>query len=129
MSQITRVAPGSGTGVAIQTISGNSGGAVPPTIGGNISLLGSGDIVVTGNIGTNTLTISSSGAISDSFPTDNGTAAPVAGVLNLLSAVTTGVAQHNLASRGSGNTVTYELNPSIFLPVTNTGGTQGVYYL
>jgi len=52
-----------GTGTAIgmvSTLTGNSGGAVGPTGPGNINIIGSGTVVVTGNPGTNTLTISDS---------------------------------------------------------------------
>lgn len=44
----------------IGTLTGNSGGAVGPTAG-NISIVGSGIVTVTGNPGTSTLTISVSG--------------------------------------------------------------------
>lgn len=47
---------GSGTGV-VETLTGNSGGAVGPT-GNNINIVGSGGVAVTGNPGTSTLTIS-----------------------------------------------------------------------
>lgn len=50
---------GGGTG-NVQTLTGNTGGAVPPT-GNNINVVGTGSISVTGNPGTSTLTISSSG--------------------------------------------------------------------
>ena len=43
---------------AIQSLTGNSGGAVSPALGGNITLVGSGTVNVVGNPGTNTLTIS-----------------------------------------------------------------------
>lgn len=42
----------------VQSVTGNSGGPVPPTAG-NLNLLGNGIITVTGNPGTSTLTISS----------------------------------------------------------------------
>lgn len=48
----------------IETLTGNVGGIVGPDAAFNIDILGSGDITVTGNPGTNTLTI------SDSSPTD-----------------------------------------------------------
>ena len=52
-----------GNGAApINTITGNIGGAVGPNID-NINIVGSGVISVSGNPGTNTLTISDSGAI------------------------------------------------------------------
>ena len=62
MSQagILNVSGGGGSGSPVQTITGNSGGAVPPTAN-NINLVGSGSITVTGNPGTSTLTITDSG--------------------------------------------------------------------
>jgi hypothetical protein len=45
----------------IDFIQGNMGGPVPPNAGNVITLIGSGDISVTGNPGTNTLTISATG--------------------------------------------------------------------
>jgi hypothetical protein len=48
---------GGGGGSAVQTLTGNTGGAVPPT-GNNINVLGTGGITVAGNQGTSTLTIS-----------------------------------------------------------------------
>lgn len=42
----------------IETLTGNSGGAVGPDAAFNINLLGSNGVLVTGNPGTNTLTIS-----------------------------------------------------------------------
>lgn len=46
----------------IETITGNSGGAVGPDAGFNINLIGAGSVSVAGNPGTNTLTISVSGS-------------------------------------------------------------------
>ena len=59
MSQagVINVAGGGGGGSPIQTLTGNSGGAVPPTAN-NINVVGSGAVTVTGNPGTSTLTIS-----------------------------------------------------------------------
>lgn len=45
----------------IETITGNSGGAVGPDGSFNINLLGSGAVTVTGSPGTNTLTITVTG--------------------------------------------------------------------
>ena len=59
MSQINTKDTAASIG-AVTSITGNSGGAVTPTAG-NINLLGSGALTVTGNPGTSTLTISISG--------------------------------------------------------------------
>lgn len=57
MNHATSVIPLGG----VATLTGNSGGAVPPTLG-NINVLGSGGVTVAGNPGTSTLTISVSGS-------------------------------------------------------------------
>jgi hypothetical protein len=62
MSQITAVILGSGGAGPITTLTGNSGSAVAPSAG-NINILGSGILTVTGNPGTHTLTISATNPI------------------------------------------------------------------
>jgi hypothetical protein len=95
-----QIYPGMDTG-AIETITGNSGGAVGPDSANpaNINILGSGVITVVGNPGTNTLTVTPSGAIASSFPTQSGTAVPSAGALTINGS---GV----ISTSGSGSTVT-----------------------
>jgi len=66
----------------VTTLTGNSGGAVSPTAG-NINVVGTGVITIVGNPGTSTLTVTPSGAIASSFPTDSGTATPNVGVLRI----------------------------------------------
>lgn len=90
-------------GTVVQTLTGNAGGAVGPDGAQNINVVGTGDITVTGNPGTNTLTISSSGAVADSFPTDAGTATPLLGVLNVLGGA-------NIGTTGAANNVTINLD-------------------
>lgn len=61
MSQAGSVGSGGGGGgTDVRTITGNSGGAVPPNASHNINLVGSGTLTVTGSPGTNTLTITDS---------------------------------------------------------------------
>src|SRR5439155_692722 len=86
-----------GTGV-VNSLTGNSGGAVFPTAG-NINVLGTGVITVVGNPGTSTLTITPSGSIASSFPTDAGTAIPAVGVLNVFGGT-------GISTTGAGNTIT-----------------------
>lgn len=60
MSQLyVQTSSGGGGGSNIQTITGTTGGAVGPTAN-NITLTASGNLTVTGNPGTSTLTISES---------------------------------------------------------------------
>jgi hypothetical protein len=64
MSQITRGFIGSGPGPFVETLTGNTGGAVGPT-GNNINVIGDGTTTtVAGNPGTSTLTISVIGGSS-----------------------------------------------------------------
>jgi len=67
MSQAGKFFPG-GISIPIDTITGDIGGAIPPDGGGNVNLIGSGVVLVTGNAGLNTLTIS----ITDPLPVANG---------------------------------------------------------
>lgn len=141
---------------SLQSLTGNIGGAVFPDVNGNINTLGaSGQIIVTGNPGTNTLTWSLDGSVAlefiedigsanpsfgslfvigtngittlgagntitiqgqgtgfaNSFPTDAGTATPLAGVLNIFG----GTAGRDINTSGAGNTVHVDLNNAITL--------------
>ena len=79
-------APGT---IDIVTLTGNTGGAVPPNGSGNLSILGSGSIDVIGVIGTNTLTIStSSGGIS--WSDESGAFSPLKGNGYFITATATG---------------------------------------
>jgi trimeric autotransporter adhesin len=111
-------------GRAIETVTGNAGGAVGPNVAtGNINLLGVVGITVTGVPATNTLTISGAG-LAGSFVTDAGTATPAAGVLNVIggSAINTAGAANNL-------TINLDDSPQIvgnlLMNNTNVAGTVG----
>ncbi len=107
MSQFGRSFTNSGPGGFIETLTGNSGGAVSPTAG-NINVLGTGVITIVGNPGTSTLTVTPSGAIASSFITNpaTGTATPVAGVLTFASGagivVSAGGSTVTISATGSG---------------------------
>lgn len=60
MSQLINPGAGGGAGGPIDTLTGNTGGAVSPT-GSNINVLGGTGIIVVGNPGTSTLTINATG--------------------------------------------------------------------
>lgn len=93
----------------VETLTGNSGGAVAPDSNGNINIEGDGTIVnVVGNPGTNTLTISVDDSVATSYHTDDGNdAIPVANVLNIYG---TGLA----TTTSAGNTVTINVPTSDF---------------
>lgn len=102
MSQSGRFVTAASLG-AVTDLTGNTGGPVPPT-GGNINVVGdTTTITVAGNPGTSTLTISTTGAIADSFATDSGTATPAAGVITMHGG-------NNISTSGAGSTVTYNVS-------------------
>lgn len=85
----------------LSTLTGNNGGTIIPDAGGNINIVGDGiGITITGNLATNTLTASliGGGDAATSFPTDNGTADPLNGVL---------IIEANTASVNAGSTVSF----------------------
>lgn len=96
---------GGGGTTTVTKLTGNVGGAVGPT-SGNINVVGTGAVAVTGTPGTSTLTISVSGSTAGSFPTDAGTAVPAAGALT----VTGGT---NIGTTGAGSTVTVNLDTAV----------------
>jgi hypothetical protein len=112
-------------GPVVETLTGNTGGPVGPT-GNNINILGASGVLVAGNPGTSTLTITFPGAAT-LYTEDVGTAAPSGGNLNIFSGATS--VFNNINTFGSGDTVQVRLNDSISLPNTNASGTTGLYSL
>jgi hypothetical protein len=116
MSQAGSINNGNGPGSGnVRTLTGNSGGPVPPDGIGNIDVIGSGGITVTGNPGTNTLTINDGGSAS-TFVEDAGTAHPIAGVININGA-------NNIFTTGDGNnnisvTLTQGLDGQVLIGAT-----------
>jgi hypothetical protein len=83
----------------LATLTGNSGGAISPDAG-NINILGDTTTInISGNAGTSTLTVSTTGSIASLYTEDSGTAVPSGGNL-VITGGTTG-----LTTVGSGNTV------------------------
>ncbi len=86
-------------GAGIQTITGNNGAIhVGPDGGGDVLIQGAGDITVTGDALTHTLTITSAG-VAGTYVTDAGNAIPAAGVLNVIGTV------DEVNTLGFGNTI------------------------
>lgn len=112
-------------GPVVETLTGNSGGPVGPTAN-NINILGAGGVLVAGNPGTSTLTITVSG-IATLYTEDVGTAAPSAGNLNIFGGAST--AGINIHTFGSGNTVDVILNDSLLFPITTSDGLMGVLFM
>lgn len=90
-------------GMVVETLTGNSGGPVGPDLMSNINVIGSGTVDVVGDPGTNTLTISVSGAVAIQFDEDSGSAVPALGIVNVLGG-------NNIVTSGAGNTITIDVN-------------------
>lgn len=100
----------------LETLTGNTGGAVGSDATGNIDIVGSGTVTVTGNPGTNTLTITDTGTVATTYTTDSGNATPAANILNVLGG--TGV-----STSGAGNTVTIDASATTPLSFPGDAGT------
>lgn len=88
-----------GTGSGILTLTGNTGGAVPGDGSSNINVIGVSPYTVTGNIGTNTLSISDNGSVALGFLLDDfNVVTPISNIMTLL---------------GSSNIMTYKIAPGI----------------
>jgi hypothetical protein len=84
----------------IETLTGNSGGPVPPDSSNTINVVGDGIYLTTvGDPGTNTLTIEPAGGFAALYTEDTGTAKPLAGNLNILGGT-------GITTSGAGDTVT-----------------------
>lgn len=95
----------------VESLTGDTGGPVLPDVSDNINTLGTaGEIHVTGNPATSTLTWSLDGAVATSYITNpaTGTAVPSAGVLTFAGAggITASAAGSTVTLTGSGGTVT-----------------------
>lgn len=86
----------------VETLTGNTGGAVGPTAN-NINVVGDGNyIITTGDPATSILTISPGGALTTLYTADTGTATPMAGNLNVFGGT-------GIDTSASGNTITIEI--------------------
>jgi hypothetical protein len=127
MSQSGKVQHSIAPGTYVETLTGNTGGPVPPDGSGNINVIGDGTTVnVVGNPGTNTLTISSGGSVAITYDADAGSATPALGVINFLGGT-------NISSSAIGNTVNYGLTGIVAIANGGTNAssfanTYGVVY-
>lgn len=98
-----------------ETLTGNTGGPVPPT-GNNINVVGDGTTVtVAGTPATSTLLITLGGDVATLYTEDSGTATPALGNLNVLGG--TGV-----ATVGAGSTITINADATVPLQFTTNSG-------
>ena len=111
MSQITVLGANSiPPGTFVETLTGNTGGAVGPSGTSNINIIGSGTISVTGNPGTNTLTISSSS--SGGITTIDGDTGSVTG--STVSFIANPQAGSSVTFSGSGTTMSFNVTDGNF---------------
>jgi len=119
MSSAGSYGAGGGGGVgSVKFLEGNSGGAVGPTLAGIINVVGSGDITVVGDAGTNTLTVELTGSLVSSIDGDAAGSVPISGDLN----ITGGTSGAQFLT--SGITITESFN-FLALPNTDNPLTQG----
>src|SRR3990167_4991425 len=88
--------------LALESITGDVGGAVYPNGIGDIRLIGAVGIAIIGDPATNSLTISGAGLIHQ-INADVGAAIPAAGLIGMVGGT-------NIATAGAGNTVTINLD-------------------
>lgn len=100
MSQAGPISSSSSSGMSnVDTLTGNTGGAVGPDGLDNINIVGTGAVIVTGNAGTNTLTISVTGtSVTETLTPDSGGAVnPVANNIDV-----NGIGGNTTLNGGSG---------------------------
>lgn len=125
----TWISLGGVPGTGIERLTGNTGGAVEGDGTENINILGSSPITVTGNPGTNTLTIESDGTLADEYVTDAGSAIPVAGILNVVGGTsidTAGAADTVTINAGTDIATTYIADSGSAIPVANNLNIFGI---
>lgn len=99
----------SGPGAVVETLAGNTGGPVGPFLG-NINVIGTGNITVTGNPESSTLTISEIASEATTFDGDIGSAVASGGVLTIESGVSTINSGSSVLFSGSGSTLTLDVS-------------------
>ena len=136
MSQMGFFLPGgSGPGGIVETLTGNSGGAVGPT-GNNINILGAGAVAVAGNPGISTLTITVSGGsftwndvttTSATMAAQNGYVPDNAGLVTLTMPTNSAFGDTiKVVGKGSGGwTIVYGAGQSIKFGASTTTVTTG----
>lgn len=122
-SKATWIPFSGGTGTVI-TLTGNNSAVHVPPLAGNINIVGTGPVTVTGNIATNTLTISvsGSGVIETLTGNSGGAVSPTGGNINVIGDTTTinivgNPATHTLTASATGAiATTYDGNSGSATP-------------
>jgi len=107
----------------VETLTGNSGGAVTVDTMHNINVIGDGIYIKTvGNLtpDNHTLLIEPAGGLTTMYVEDSGTATPMNGVLNIFGGT-------GITTSGSGNTVTISSNGSLSFNYTNVSHASSPY--
>ena len=100
----------------IETLTGDSGGAITPDGFRNIDVLGTASLIVsTGSPGTNTLTLDIGDGVADEYNTDSGAAVPALNTLNIVGGTYTDTS-------GAGSTVTINMADAVGLQYTSDSG-------
>lgn len=95
----------SGPGPGVESLTGNTGGPVPADGAENINIIGTGNIAVTGDSGTNTLTISDTGSNPETLTGDSGGAVGPDGNNNIF---VKGMVPFKVVGTPGNNTLTIE---------------------
>ena len=103
---------GNGGTMLVSTLTGNTGGAVPP-LAGNINIVGDGTTIeITGNPLTNTLTVvglGGGGGDLTQLSGDVGFALPSAGIINVIAGHSSQNSGSSVLFSGSGDTLTLDV--------------------
>src|SRR6267378_62766 len=103
------------SGTGILTITGDVGGAVGPDGANNIKLLTGASLTVTGNPGTNTLTITLDSTVPLQFNESVGSATAAANIINV-------VGTGGITTSGAGNTITITAGATVPTTFTEDAG-------
>ena len=95
----------SGPGPGVESLTGNTGGPVPADGAENINIIGTGNVTVAGNPGTNTLTISDTGSNPETLTGNTGGAVGPDGSNNINFV---GMSPFTVAGNPGTNTLTIE---------------------
>lgn len=117
MSNIYKVSVDGGGGGEVNTLAGNSGGAIGPDGSGNINTLGNGSITIIGNPGTNTLTTELTGLTAHNVLVGAGT--------TTITNVAPSTAGFVLTSNGASTDPSFQTISTSGAVITVTGNSGG----